>query len=87
MKIIIKVEMPDKEKSAAAVKKKPSLEERIEYAIDCIAADCHKKRAIEFLQNLKSKMEAVDKPTKEFQVQLEKVTVALSDYGHYHIKS
>lgn len=63
----------------------PTLEERIEYAIDCMACGVHKQKAIDFLRACKSKMETVKSPDSKFQTLANKVDVALSDYGHYHI--
>jgi hypothetical protein len=63
----------------------PTLVERIDYAIDCIACNVNKKEAIVFLQEVKARMDGAPRQTREFQDLLNKVNVALADYGHYHL--
>ena len=65
--------------------KKPSLKERIEYAIECMNCDHNKQDAISFLQAVKAKYEAEPRQDREFQDMMNLVNVALADYGHYHI--
>jgi transcription elongation factor Elf1 len=85
MEIRIKLDMPMPSKEETK-KRIPTLEERIEYAIDCIACGHSKKEAILFLQKLYSKMDAVKRQDRPFQDLKNKVATAIDDYGHYHIE-
>ena len=82
MKIQIELSLPSREETR---KKTPTLAERIDYAIDSIACNVNKKEAIVFLQEVKARMDVAPRQTKEFQDLLNKVNVALADYGHYHV--
>jgi hypothetical protein len=83
IKVIISNMTSPPEKPAKA----PSLEEKISYAIDCIACNVQKKKAIKFLQDVKARLETEKHPTRESQDLLNKVGVAIADYGHYHIET
>ena len=85
MEIRIRVDMPMPAKEGTE-KAAPTLEERIEYAIDCIACGHNKQEAIRFLQKVYSKMDAVKKQDRKFQDLKNKVATAIDDYGHYHIE-
>lgn len=59
-----------------------SMEERVAHAIECIDCDVNKKKAIDFLQKVRVKLEETPRQTKEFQLLLEKVQNALRPYGY-----
>lgn len=78
MNVIIKLNV----KTTPEKAKKPSLEERICHAIECIDCDVNKKKAIDFLQKVRVHMEETPRQIKEHQVLLEKVHNALRPYGY-----
>lgn len=84
MDIRIFIESNPEPKAEAPVKK-PSLRERIDYAVECIACDTNKSEAIKFLQAVKAKYESEPRQDRAFQDMMNIVNVALADYGHYHI--
>lgn len=83
--IINSLPQPDKQslESDRQSTPKPSLEERVQYAIECISCGHNKKKAIEFLQKARSTLEAKPNQTKEYQQLVSLVDTALADYGHY----
>lgn len=62
---------------------RPTLREKVEYAIECISCGHNKKKAIEFLQKARGTLESKPNQTKEYQDLLTLVDTALADYGHY----
>ena len=66
--------------------KKPSLEERICYAIDCVSCEAPNKReAIEFLRKVNDRLQKLPHPTEEQQILLEKIKPVMDEYGTYHL--
>jgi hypothetical protein len=58
-----------------------SIDERIEYAVDCIVCDHEKQEAILFLQKLYNALSSIPNPKKGDQKRIEYIRAALSDYG------
>jgi hypothetical protein len=82
----IKILLSGLPKEAPTTKeRKPTLEERVDYAIDCISCGHNKGKAIDFLRKVKAHLEPKVSQSVEYQDLLNKVDVALADYGHYHI--
>lgn len=68
--------------------KSPSLEERVDKAIDCIDLNVPhmKQQAIEFLQKVHERLRYHERLPENLQCLLEeKIIPALLDYGHYNI--
>lgn len=82
MNITIKIsgtEVPSKKQTRP---KPVPLKDKIEHAIDCIACDVNKKKAIEFLQDVQVYLDGLDKQTEEQQHLLELVQANIAKYGN-----
>lgn len=84
--IIVQAGLPEV-KEPAKPEKSPlcRLQEKVDYAIDCLEADWRKEEAVDFLRKAKNKLESLERPKKEHTALLEVISLALSDYGHYHL--
>lgn len=81
IQVIVEQGMPAPEKRDVC----EVLREKIDYAVDCIEADCNKEQAIQFLQRMKDKLDSLPRPKDKHTALLEIINAALSDYGHYHL--
>jgi hypothetical protein len=80
MKLVLALEMPPvrQEKKECP----PSIDERIEYAVDCISCQHNMKEAILFLQKLMNNLEKAQNKKKGDLKRLEYIRAALADYGY-----
>lgn len=74
----------DKDSAPARTEKKfIPIEDRIDYAIECMYCDIKKDQAIAFLQKAHTYLDALPRQDVKTQVLLEKVAAAITRYGHY----
>lgn len=81
MKIVLALSMPPKQ---AEQEKEcpPTVDERIQYAVDCISCNHQTKEAILFLQKLLNNLDKMENKKKGDFKRLEYIRAALADYGY-----
>lgn len=62
---------------------RPSLKEKIEYAIDCIECGHRKEEAIHFLRVAHNKLVQLPRTKVEHQVLIDMIKPVLGEYGSY----
>jgi hypothetical protein len=83
MKLILSLDMPQpptpeqKEKECG-----PSIEERMEYAVDCITCGHNVKESVLFLQKLLNHLQKIPNRKKGDEKRLVYLRAALADYGY-----
>ena len=61
--------------------KAPSLDDKIEYALECMAADVNKEQAVEFLQKVYHHISCQHPYTEKHSAMMEKLSAVFGDYG------
>lgn len=61
--------------------KPPSLDDKIEYALECMAADVSKEQAVEFLQKVYHHISCQHPYTEKHSAMMEKLSAVFGDYG------
>lgn len=61
--------------------KAPSLDDKIEYALECLAADVSKEQAVEFLQKVYHRISCQHPYTEKHSAMMEKLSAVFGDYG------
>lgn len=61
--------------------KAPSLDDKIQYALECMAADVNKDQAVEFLQKVYHHISCQHPYTEKHSAMMEKLSAVFSDYG------
>lgn len=86
MDIKIKISKLAKEAPPKTASSKPSLKERVEYAIDCIRCEApNKARAIEFLRQVNDRLQKHPNPSEELKILMEQIKPVMDEYGTYHL--
>ena len=85
MKITIDIKMPSPEQAKAVKPPRPSLEERVDYAVDqIIARTPSRTRAIEFCREAFDYLDSIEHPSEKQQALKEKLKPVINEYGMYH---
>lgn len=69
---------PSKEETTC---KAPSLDDKIQYALECMAADVNKDQAIEFLQKVYHHISCQHPYTDKHSAIMEKLSAVFNEYG------
>lgn len=80
MKIIVQLEMPDKQKKQPYA----SLKERVEYAIHGVEIGRNRQQCVQFLQDVYGKLELLEHPTEDQRICMERIHPVISNFGKRH---
>lgn len=78
---IMAKEPPPKRESKASQKPKITLDEKIDYAVECIECDEDKVKAITFLQEAYNYLNTLKVIKEEHTIMMRKITPVLTEYG------